>query len=495
MVAETLQRRIKDPRLGYVTITDTRVTGDLREATVFYTVYGDDEERARLRRRRWRAPRACCAPRSAGRPGCASPRRWRSSPDALPDNARTIDDLLAKARASDAEVRETAAGATYAGDADPYRKPADEDELRRRRSRTHDAARASAPTAWSSSTSRPGCTSHDVVARMRGSPRTRRVGHAGTLDPMATGVLVLGVEKATRLLGHLALTEKEYEATIRLGQTTVTDDAEGEVTATAPPPGVTREAHRRRGAPAHRRHHAGAVQGQRHQGRRHALATRGCARARSSSSPARPVTVSSFHGARTSVGAATEDGTDRSSTWSTSTSSSAPPAPTSGRSPATSAPDLGVGGHLTALRRTRVGPYRLDAGRARWSSSGGVLRRPADRRGRRRRRSPAGTSTRNRHVNSSTAYGRRRRDSVPGRSRSSPRTTASSPWWRSGAARRRSSRVSCSRSSPSTAWTTPPRPPVHFDRRAGRVRDTPRGGTGGRGMAGLDRQHGHIWLG
>jgi tRNA pseudouridine55 synthase len=73
-----------------------------------------------------------------------------------------------------------------------------------------------------------GMTSHDVVARVRRLARTRRVGHAGTLDPMATGVLVIGIEKATRLLGHLTLTEKTYEATIRLGQSTTTDDAEGE---------------------------------------------------------------------------------------------------------------------------------------------------------------------------------------------------------------------------------------------------------------------------
>src|SRR5579859_1535554 len=77
-------------------------------------------------------------------------------------------------------------------------------------------------------------TSHDVVARIRRLAGTRRVGHAGTLDPMATGVLVIGVEKATRLLGHLMLTEKEYVATIRLGQSTSTDDAEGEVTGGAP---------------------------------------------------------------------------------------------------------------------------------------------------------------------------------------------------------------------------------------------------------------------
>ena len=74
-----------------------------------------------------------------------------------------------------------------------------------------------------------GWTSHDVVGRGRRLARTRKVGHAGTLDPMATGVLVLGIGRATRLLGHLTLTTKAYDATIRLGATTVTDDAEGEV--------------------------------------------------------------------------------------------------------------------------------------------------------------------------------------------------------------------------------------------------------------------------
>lgn len=79
-----------------------------------------------------------------------------------------------------------------------------------------------------------GWTSHDVVAKARRILGTRKVGHAGTLDPMATGVLVLGVGRGTRLLGHLALTDKTYEATIRLGVTTTTDDAEGEVLATRP---------------------------------------------------------------------------------------------------------------------------------------------------------------------------------------------------------------------------------------------------------------------
>jgi ribosome-binding factor A len=87
-----------------------------------------------------------------------------------------------------------------------------------------------------------GLTSHDVVARVRRLAGTRKVGHAGTLDPMATGVLVVGVERATRLLGHLMLTEKAYDATVRLGASTVTDDAEGDVVATADASAVTDEA-------------------------------------------------------------------------------------------------------------------------------------------------------------------------------------------------------------------------------------------------------------
>lgn len=73
-----------------------------------------------------------------------------------------------------------------------------------------------------------GMTSHDVVGKIRRLAGTRRVGHAGTLDPMATGVLVLGIDRATRLLGHLALHDKAYDATVRLGRSTTTDDAEGE---------------------------------------------------------------------------------------------------------------------------------------------------------------------------------------------------------------------------------------------------------------------------
>jgi tRNA pseudouridine55 synthase len=79
-----------------------------------------------------------------------------------------------------------------------------------------------------------GMTSHDVVARCRRIFGTRRVGHAGTLDPMATGVLVIGVERATKILGLLSETSKSYAATIRLGQSTSTEDSEGAVTQQAP---------------------------------------------------------------------------------------------------------------------------------------------------------------------------------------------------------------------------------------------------------------------
>jgi tRNA pseudouridine55 synthase len=86
-----------------------------------------------------------------------------------------------------------------------------------------------------------GITSHDVVARVRRLAGTRKVGHAGTLDPMATGVLVVGINRATRLLGHLLLTDKKYDATIRLGISTSTDDAEGELIEQISAAGVSQE--------------------------------------------------------------------------------------------------------------------------------------------------------------------------------------------------------------------------------------------------------------
>ncbi|MFI1015721.1 30S ribosome-binding factor RbfA [Streptomyces sp. NPDC020965] len=128
VVAEKLQRGIKDPRLGtHVTITDTRVTGDLREATVFYTVYGDDEDRAA-------AGAGFQSAKGVLRSAVGAAAGTKFTPtltfvaDALPENAKTIEELLDKARASDAKVRETSSGADYAGGADPYRKPDADDD-------------------------------------------------------------------------------------------------------------------------------------------------------------------------------------------------------------------------------------------------------------------------------------------------------------------------------------------------------------------------------
>jgi tRNA pseudouridine55 synthase len=86
-----------------------------------------------------------------------------------------------------------------------------------------------------------GMTSHDVVARIRRLAKTRRVGHGGTLDPMATGVLIIGVNRATRLLTYVIGSAKSYTATVRLGESTITDDAEGDVTARVSTAGVTEE--------------------------------------------------------------------------------------------------------------------------------------------------------------------------------------------------------------------------------------------------------------
>jgi ribosome-binding factor A len=126
VVAETLERKVKDPRLGFVTVTAARVTGDLREATVFYTVYGDETERAA-------SAAALESAKGVIRSEVGRQTGVRHTPsltfiaDALPDNAKLIDDLLARAQQADAAVRSTAAGAGYAGDADPYRTPAADD--------------------------------------------------------------------------------------------------------------------------------------------------------------------------------------------------------------------------------------------------------------------------------------------------------------------------------------------------------------------------------
>lgn len=127
IVAELLERRIKDPRLGFVTVTETRLTSDWREATVYYTVFGSEEERAET----------AAALRSATgviRSEVGRLIGLRHTPsvefvaDALPDNARRIDDLVAAARQADAELARTREGAEWAGDPDPYKKPADDED-------------------------------------------------------------------------------------------------------------------------------------------------------------------------------------------------------------------------------------------------------------------------------------------------------------------------------------------------------------------------------
>ena len=190
-----------------------------------------------------------------------------------------------------------------------------------------------------------GLTSHDVVARLRRILHTRKIGHAGTLDPMATGVLVCGVGRGTKLLGHLALDTKAYTATIRLGAATGTDDAEGSTISTADPSGVT-DAAVAAGIAALTGDIAQVpssvsaikVDGQ-----------RAYARVRAGEEDvlaARPVTVSEFT-------LLARRGADLDVVVEC----------TSGTYVRALARDLGagldVGGHLTALRRTRVGPFGL----------------------------------------------------------------------------------------------------------------------------------------
>ena len=195
-----------------------------------------------------------------------------------------------------------------------------------------------------------GVTSHDVVARVRRLAGTRKVGHAGTLDPMATGVLVLGVERATRLLGHLMLTEKSYSATVRLGVSTTTDDAEGEVVETRSAAGFDEE--RVRSAFAAQ---VGdilqvptAVSAIKVDGKRAYQRVRDGEQVELK---ARPVTVHEL-----TVGEVRSEGdvvdVDISVRCSSGTYIRAIARDVGAA--------LGVGGHLTMLRRTAVGPYGLD---------------------------------------------------------------------------------------------------------------------------------------
>ena len=127
IVAETLEMRVKDPRLGFVTVTDARVTPDLREATVFYTVYGDDEARAATAVA-LESAKGILRTEVGRQTGIKHTPSLTFVPDALPDTARHIDDLLRVAAESDAEVNAQATGAAYAGDPDPYRQPRPDDD-------------------------------------------------------------------------------------------------------------------------------------------------------------------------------------------------------------------------------------------------------------------------------------------------------------------------------------------------------------------------------
>ncbi|EHR50380.1 tRNA pseudouridine 55 synthase [Saccharomonospora marina XMU15] len=199
-----------------------------------------------------------------------------------------------------------------------------------------------------------GMTSHDVVARARRAMGTRKVGHAGTLDPMATGVLVLGIERATKLLGHLALDRKTYLATIRLGASTTTDDAEGEVVSRADPSVV---------ADADIEAAIAALTGDIQQVPSAVSAVkvggkRAYARVRAGEQvdlPPRPVTVYRFDLLATRREEPGEVDLDVMIDCSSGTYVRALARDLGGA--------LGVGGHLVALRRTTVGPFTLASAR------------------------------------------------------------------------------------------------------------------------------------
>ncbi|CAJ1500225.1 tRNA pseudouridine(55) synthase TruB [[Mycobacterium] kokjensenii] len=199
-----------------------------------------------------------------------------------------------------------------------------------------------------------GITSHDVVSRCRRFFHTRKVGHAGTLDPMATGVLVIGIERATKILGLLTTSEKSYAATIRLGQTTSTEDAEGDVLQTTSATHVTDEqiAAAIAGLRGDIAQVPSAVSAIKVAGKRsYQLAREGHA----VELPARPVHIGRFE--VLNVGRAVEPFIDLEVEVDCS-------AGTYIRALARDlGNELGVGGHLTALRRTRAGRFGLDQAR------------------------------------------------------------------------------------------------------------------------------------
>ena len=198
-----------------------------------------------------------------------------------------------------------------------------------------------------------GLTSHDVVAKLRKVLGTRKVGHAGTLDPMATGVLVCGVGRATRLMGLLALDDKCYLATARLGVVTVTDDAEGEVVERIPAhisdDDVERALASQRGTVMQRPSSVSAIKVAGRTGHERVRAGENVVLAK------REVTISQL-----TAGAVRHGVVDASAVTDVDLRVEC----SSGTYVRAIARDmgdsLGVGGHLTALRRTRVGPFTLD---------------------------------------------------------------------------------------------------------------------------------------
>jgi len=122
IIAEMLERRIKDPRLGFVTVTDVRLTGDSREATAFYTVLGSDQDQAGTAAALASAT-GLIRSQIGKRLGLKFTPTLTFVPDAVPENARQIEKLLAQARATDERVAEQAAGASYAAGEDPYKHP------------------------------------------------------------------------------------------------------------------------------------------------------------------------------------------------------------------------------------------------------------------------------------------------------------------------------------------------------------------------------------
>jgi ribosome-binding factor A len=127
IVAETLEMRIKDPRLGFVTITDVRVTPDLREASVFYTVYGDEEAR-QSSAAALASAKGVLRSEVGKQTGVKFTPTLEFIPDAIPETARHVEDLLRQAAEADAAVHAQAAQATYAGEPDPYRRPHEDDD-------------------------------------------------------------------------------------------------------------------------------------------------------------------------------------------------------------------------------------------------------------------------------------------------------------------------------------------------------------------------------